>query len=183
MRNLHIKEFYKLATFMAIVLIFSSSCKKDDPVIPIVVPVTPNYVGTWIAIAPFTTVYGDIQMKDIKTFTDSSFTDRVQLEIATDLWINYGSMKSSLSVSGNLMNVTITDIGTSSTNMLGIPTGVITSYKKGSAEFNDLISLSGQHNTFSSEYNVSENQLTLKTDINLDGDYLDANETTVYTKQ
>lgn len=180
MKNLNLKEFYKIVAFMAIVLIFISSCKKDEPATPKVDPTAPNYVGTWIAIEPIT---ADIQMKDIITLTETSFTDLGQIGLSANLWVDYISMKGSISVNGKLMTVTITDLGLTSFNSLNIPTGVITSYKTGSAGFEDLITQSGQPKIFNSEYSVSGNQLTLKTDLNADGDYLDESETTVYTKQ
>jgi len=180
-------KLYSITAFVALLFIFSSSCKKDT-VTPIVPPGTPDYVGTWSATAPFNSDYGVISMKDIKTFTDSIITDKFQLEITTGLWIDYASMKSSLSVKGKIMNVTITELGVTEVNAFGIPTGVIKSYKAGTPEFDALILQLGQAKlanarSFIAEYGVSGNQLTLKTDLNADGDYLDANETTVYTKQ
>lgn len=183
MKNLNFKELFRIATFLAIILIFSTSCKKDEPATPIVDPNTPDYVGTWIAIEPISTDYGDISMKDIMTFTETSFTNLGQLQILSNSWLDYVSMKGSILVNGNKMTVTITDLGLTSLNSLGMPTGEIASFKAGSAEFDALILESGQAKTFISEYSVSGNQLTLKTDNNEDGDYLDANETTLYTKQ
>jgi len=152
-------------------------------VTPFVEPVNTDYVGTWMVIAPFTTDYGDISLKKIITFTDRSVAQLGQLQILSNTWMNYVSMKGSLSVNGNLMTVSITELGMSSSNSLGIPTGDIISYQSGSAEFDKLLSDTGQPGTFSSQYSVLGNQLTLKTDANFDGDYLDANEITVYTKQ
>jgi hypothetical protein len=57
------------------------------------------------------------------------------------------------------------------------------SYKEGSAEFEAILSQSEQSKTFESEYSVSGDKFTLKTDNNDDGDYLDGDEVTVYTKQ
>ena len=51
------------------------------------------------------------------------------------------------------------------------------------SQFSSLLSQSGMEKTFKSEYSISANNLTLKTDINKDGDYNDENEVTIYTKQ
>ena len=162
---------------MAIVVIFSSSCKEDDPILP-------DYVGTWVAVEAVPTEVGYVQMKDIMTFTEKSFTDLAQIQTGTDQWTSIFSMNGTLLVSGNIMNVTITEIGvTSFSGVTGLPTGVITSYKKGTTEFDELITENDQPRSFESKYTISGNKMTIQTDQNEDGDYLDELETTVYTKQ
>lgn len=170
-------DLYKAVVFMAVVLIFSSSCKKDDPVLP-------DYVGTWTTVVSYPTDNGNVSVRENMTFTETTFVDLAQMQMAGGQWTDFMKMKGSMSVSGNLMNVTLTEVGISTFSMIsGLPTGQITSYQTGSADFDDLLAKTGQSKTFKSAYSVSGNQLTLKTDNNEDGDYLDDNETTVYTRQ
>lgn len=178
MNNLKFAEFYKLVALLSILVIVSSSCKKDDEV-------TPDYVGTWIAIESIPTTTGFTAIRDVMTFTENKVTDLIQFpEGSADKWIDYMNMKGLVSVSGNMMNVSIAEIGISSLNAItGMPTGTIISYKDGSVEFETILSQSEQSKTFKSEYSVSGDKLTLKTDNNNDGDYLDGDEVTVYTKQ
>ena len=174
-----VKEFYMLATFLAMVVLFSSSCKdKDDD------PLLPDYVGTWVAIESLPTEAGTVQIKDIMTFTEKSFTDVGKLQVSTNYWIDLVSMKGTLSVNGNIMKFTVTEVGMSEfSEVTGFPTGVMETHSKGSAEFDSLLEEVGQPAIFESEYIVAGNKLTLKTDNNEDGDFEDEMEITVYTKQ
>jgi len=178
MKKLNFIELYKLVALLTILVIFSSSCKKDDEV-------TPDYAGTWIAVESIPTASGYTAIRDVMTFTENKVTDLIQFPGGSaDKWIDFMNLKGTISVSGNLMTITIVEIGISSLNAItGMPTGTIVSYKEGSAEFDALLLQGEQSKTFNSEYSISENKMTLKTDNNNDGDYLDGDEVTVYTKQ
>ena len=176
MRNFKLLEFYKVAVFLTVLVTFSSSCKKDDKV-------NADYVGTWIAVNPISTEFGSTSLKEIMTLTETTFTDLMQILIPGNNWVEYVNMKGSISVNGNLIDVTIAEVGTAFDMNTGLPTGVIKTYKTGSPEFDTLLSKAGRSKTFKLEYSVSGKELTLKSDNNGDGDYLDANETKVYTKQ
>jgi hypothetical protein len=119
------------------------------------------------------------------TFSTNTFSDISQIKnTSTNEWINLIGLKGSISINENIMNVTVTEFGLSTFDMItGIPTGNIVYYKDNQSEFSSLISQSGMKSTFKSEYSVSGNNLTLKTDNNNDGDYNDENEGTIYTKQ
>jgi len=178
MNNLKFAEFYKLVALLSIVIIFSSSCKKDDEV-------TPDYAGTWINVESIPTATGFTAIRDVMIFTENEVTDIIQFPGGSaEQWIDFMNLKGSISVSGNLMTVTIAELGISSLNAIsGMPTGTIVSYKEGTTEFDAILSQSGQSKTFKSEYSVAGDKLTLKTDNNEDGDYLDEDEVTIYTKQ
>lgn len=178
MKYLKLRELFKLAIVLVTLVVFCSSCKKDDEV-------ASDYVGTWIAMESIPTASGYTAFRDVMTFSENSVIDLMQIPgESTDDWIDYMNLKGSISVSGNLMTVTIAEIGISSVNAItGMPTGTIISYKEGSAEFETILSQAEQPRTFESEYSVSGDKLTLKTDNNNDGDYLDEDEVTVYTKQ
>jgi hypothetical protein len=156
-----------------------SSCSKNDN------EVTPDYVGTWIALETITQNEGSMQFKDIMTFTKDGFSDKGQVyDVSTSKFIDYVKLNGTMSVSGAVMNINITEIGVSSFDPIsGAPTGIIVMYKEGTSQYDLIFSETGQPKTFLSEFSVAGTILTLKTDNNSDGDYTDINETTFYTKQ
>ncbi|HLN73282.1 MAG: hypothetical protein ACM3O8_04675 [Methylococcaceae bacterium] len=177
MRQLRLKSWSKAAAFVAVGMVFISSCKKDDPVLP-------DYAGTWVTVETVASNGKYVQVKDIRTFTQTSFTELVQKQLTSDTWTDYASVKGTLSVYGDVMNVTVTEMGASSYSMVtNLPTGVISYYKKGTSEFDVLIAQMDQPKTFESKFSVSGNKMIIQTDLNSDGDYLDEMETSVYTKQ
>ncbi|HEY3371567.1 MAG TPA: hypothetical protein VGK10_11995 [Prolixibacteraceae bacterium] len=177
MKNLNSLQFYKVAALMALLMIVVVSCKDDDPVLP-------AYAGTWAATESIPTETGYTSIKDIVTLTETSFAELGQMEIGTGNWKDIASLKGTMTVSGNSLHITLTDVGMTTLNMLtGLPTGTIITYHEGSAEFNDQLSQMEQPKTYVTQFSISGNQLTLLTDINLDGDYTDEYETGVYTRQ
>jgi hypothetical protein len=179
MRNLKSLQFYKVATFMALLVIFSSSCKDKDKE-----EVLPDYAGTWVAEISIPTQTGFTAIKDIMTFTGTTFIDKGQMQTGVNTWIDFILLKGSISVNGNIMDVTVNEVGTTTiSSITGLPTGSIESYKTGTTEFDNLLIQTGQPRTFKSEYSVSGNKLTLKTDNDEDGVYMGEDEITVYTRQ
>lgn len=177
METLKFRKLCVMASLMALVIIFSTSCKEDDPV-------RPDYVGTWETVESVPTDEGHVQVKDIMTFNETGFTNMAQMELLAGKWVDFASMKGTMTVSGDFMNVIVTEIGITSLNMItGLPTGVITSYQKGSTEYDALFAQLGESKSFESKFTVAGNKLTLQTDKNEDGDYLDELETSVYTKK
>lgn len=177
MKKFTLKNSYLLiAAFVSIVLL--ASCSNDDDN-------NPEYAGTWVTTFTSTEDGNSIQIKDVMTLTQSGFSDLYQVyNPTTSKYTDYIKLSGSLAVSGSTMTVKATEIGVSSFDLTtGYPTGTITSYKEGSSQFESLFTLTGQAKTFKSEYSISGNKLTLKTDNNNDGDYTDANETTVYTRE
>lgn len=177
MKTLKFRKLCVMAALMALVIIFFTSCEEDEPV-------RPDYVGTWETVESVPTDEGHVQVKEIMTFTETGFTNKAQMELALGKWIDFASMKGTMTVSGDFMNVIVTEIGITSLNMItGLPTGVITSYQKGTDEYDALFAELGESKTFESKFTVAGNKLTLQTDKNEDGDYLDELETSVYTKK
>ncbi len=154
-----------------------SSCKKDN--------VNPDYVGTWVATGTINLSNMTMDYKDVITFSTSSFEDIGKVKNpVTSAWLDFVGLKGSMTVNGNVMDITLTDAGiTTFDAVTGLPTGTLVYYKDNQSEFSTILTQSGMKKTFQSEYSISGNNLTLKTDLNNDGDYTDANETTVYTKQ
>lgn len=177
MRQLRVRNWCKAAVFLTVMVVFSSACKKDDTVLP-------DYAGTWVTVQTVALNGSYVQVKDIKTFTETSFTDLVQKQLSSDSWTDYVGMKGTVSVYGDMMNVSVTEIGASSYSVVtNLPTGVMTYYKKGTSEYDVLISQMDQSKNFESKFSVSGNKMIIQTDLNMDGDYLDEMETSIYTKQ
>lgn len=177
MIRLKLIEFYEVVLFLAILIVFSSSCKAKDPVLL-------DYVGTWVAVEYRATPDGFSWFKNNWTFTETTFSELMQIQLSTDKWVDYSSMKGSMTVNGKLMNFSITEVGYPSFDALtGLPTGEIKRYGVGSDIFEHYLLDIENSIKVNSEWSVSGNYLTNKTDYNFDGDYLDSGETTVYTRQ
>jgi hypothetical protein len=163
---------------LTLFVIFSSSCKKEDEVLP-------DYVGTWIVVENIPIATGFISYREVMTFSQDSVIDLMQIPgRSIDNWADYMNLKGSISVNGNIMTININEIGMSSLDPItGMPTGTLISYKETGPEFQSILAAGEQPKVFESEYTVSGNKLTMKKDNNNDGDYLDSDEITVYTKQ
>lgn len=177
MSNLKSGWLSKSFLLMFLFVILFSSCKKDE--------VDPDYVGTWSATGTLTEDGISTQIKDNMIFSRSGFTELVQVyDATTSKYIDYIKLIGTLTVTATTMNITVTEIGISSFDIIsGKPTGTIATYKDGTSQFNTLFAQTGLSKTFKSEYSVSGNQITIKTDNNNDGDYLDVDEVSVYTKE
>lgn len=178
MKNLKFRGIFRSAIVLLTLVVCLASCGKDEEP-------TLDYVGTWIAVESIPTVIGLREVRDVMTFTENTVVDLMQTPgWSAGNWIDLLNLKGSISVSGNLMTVTIAEIGITSLDpVLGLPTGTIINYKDGNAEFEDILSEYDLARVFDSEFIVSGNKLTLKTDKNDDGDYEDELEITVYTRQ
>ncbi|MBC8004363.1 MAG: hypothetical protein H7X84_02725 [Verrucomicrobia bacterium] len=177
MRHLRLRRWCRAAVVMAVVVSFNSSCSEDEVILP-------DYAGSWEAVASVQGASGYTQIKDIMTFTETGFTSLSQVEQPVSKWTDFASMEGTMEVHGDIMSIMVTEIGISSISGInGQPTGIITSYKKGTAEYDALFAKLGESKNFESKFTVSGTKLTLQTDKNNDGDYLDDLETIVYTKK
>jgi hypothetical protein len=158
-------------------VIMLSSCNKNDEV-------NADYIGTWSAVATVTESGNSLRCKDKMTLTQSGFSDLLQIcDPTTGKYIDWMKLNGAMSVSGNAMTMKVTEIGVSSVDVTGYPTGSLIMYKEGSSTFTSLFEQADKPKAFKSVYEVSGSKLTLKTDNNNDGDFTDAGETTVYTKE
>ena len=171
MRRIKVRRVFTLGIMLIAMIIVVASCSKDDGV-------APDYVGTWVSDS---SVDG-LTAKESIVLTSNSFSDLYQVNTGT-AWVDYMLVKGSISVNKQLMTIVLTEIGLAFDSETGDPTGTMVTYKAGTDFFDLILQESGQAPTFKSEYSVSGNTLTLKTDNNEDGDYLDEGETVTYTKQ
>ena len=65
----------------------------------------------------------------------------------------------------------------------GGPTGKITYYSAGTAEFSNILELMEMKQNYTALYSVSNNSMTLKTDDNNNGSYDDQDEINTFTRQ
>jgi hypothetical protein len=179
MKTVRYSNYAKLFTFAA-ALLFAASCEKDDNE-----DITPDYVGTWVRTESVTEEGVTIEIKDIVSFTEYSFSNQGQLKNpGTGEWIDLLKLKASISVDGNAMDVTVHEIGMSDMDWdTGLPTGDILYFREGEAGFEEALAAVEVEENFDAEYSRSGNQLTLKSDDNNDGDFDDEGETVVYTRQ
>ncbi|MBN1112870.1 MAG: hypothetical protein JXA53_08150 [Bacteroidales bacterium] len=177
MKNFKTKKLSKSILLLSVMVITFSSCKKDDPEVN-------NYIGTWSANQNITQDGVSMDIKDIITLTEDSFIDYAQfLNPSTGKYVDLMKMSGNLSVNSTTMLITIKEIGIAQINPnTGQSSGMFT-VKEGDAQFNNLFTQLGISKSYKSEYSVSGNKLTIKTDGNNDGDYTDKNETVIYTRQ
>jgi hypothetical protein len=169
-----------ISTFILLLVLTAAftSCKKDNNN----EVQNADYVGTWSSGSDdsSTSQNGNIQ---ILTLTKNNFDAMVKTKNNQGQWVNSFALKGTMTVNGNKMNVHISQFGSSINPLTGEQTNTVTYFNEGSLIFETLMSSSGYKKDFQSEYSVVGNKLTLKTDMNDDGDYTDANETTTYTRQ
>ena len=163
--------------FLLVLSAAFTSCKKDETTVP-----EADYVGKWTSDAIASDTQGD--HKDNLTLTKNTFEDVIQTKVSSGTYVNSIIVKGTMTVTNNTMNVHVSEIGISDINdQSGEFTGNVTTYKEGSLFYGLIMDQVGQDADFQSEYAVSSNKLTLKTDMNNDGDFLDSNETTTYSRQ
>jgi hypothetical protein len=161
------------------VVLSVSSCKKDDK------ESTPtDFLGTWVTEQTVNTNAGNLQVRDIITFSPTSFNEVAKiLDESTSNWIDFIGRKGNIVVGKGSMDVTLTEAGTTGVDALGNPTGVITYYKEGTPEFNQVLQLMEMEKQYKALYTVSGSSMTLKADNNNNGSYDDEDEVHVFTKQ
>lgn len=178
MKNFKVKRLMMLASMLILLVIISTSCKEDDEVLP-------EYVGTWFAIQTLDNYGVFTQYKDVVTFTVDGYSDLGQMyNSTTKRWVDYQLVNGSFTVSGKIVNVLVEEMGvTTFETLTNLPTGSINTYKEGDPLFEKLLLQTGQPKSYISEYSISGNELVMQTDHNDDGDYLDARETIIFTRQ
>jgi hypothetical protein len=160
-------------------LVFVTSCEKDDKD-----DKDPAFIGKWSRVETIPVEDFTIEVKEMVTFTASSFTHMGQVKNPeTNVWIDLMGLKANISVDKNKMDVTVKEVGLSELDFEGMPTGDITYYSDEELEFEAILAEVEIEQTFNAEYSVSGDKLTLKSDDNSDGDFTDEGESEVYTRE
>src|ERR1035437_4931600 len=102
------KCFSNSVLLLSVIIVLFSSCNKKDN------ELNPDYVGTWMALQTITQDGVSIQFKDLMTFSKDGFSDLGQVyDVITSKYIDYVKLNGTMSVSGDVMNINITEIGVS----------------------------------------------------------------------
>lgn len=170
-------KWIRVFMFLFAITAAFASCTKDENVAE-----NADYVGKWSSeVTDPSLNQGDYIQ--VLTLTKNSFDAMVQTKNNQGQWVNTFALKGNMTVNGNKMNIHISEFGTSINPITRENTNTITYYKEGSLLFDPIMASSGREKDYQSEYVVSGNTLTLKTDLNNDNDYTDPEETMVYTRQ
>lgn len=163
--------------FLLVITAAFSSCSKDEDVSQ-----NDDYVGKWSSEVIISDSEPD--SKHNLTLTKNTFEDVIQTKVSSGAWVNSIVLKGTMTVTNNVMNCHVSDIGVSEMNeQTNEFTGNVTTYNESTMLYGFIMERAGRESDFQAEYTVSSNKLTLKTDLNTDGDFLDANETTIYNRQ
>ncbi|HLN75118.1 MAG: hypothetical protein ACM3O8_02645 [Methylococcaceae bacterium] len=170
-------KWIRTLMFLLVTTAVFTSCNKDENTVQ-----NADYVGKWSSDVITSDTQGD--SKHNLTLTKNTFEDIIQTKVSSGAWVNSFIVKGTMTVTNNVMNVHVSEIGVSEINdQTKEFTGNITTYKEGSLLYGLILDQTGKKADFQSEYTVISNKLTLKSDLNKDGDFLDANETTTYNRQ
>ena len=157
-------------------LIFSG-CEKEDPLIP-------EFVGTWSHEWEDISESDTIRMKELLIFTESTYEDHLQFYHPYRFqWKSWVALKGSLSAESYKMDINIDQVGYSTGDSYGLPSGNLNYYNQGSGEFTELISLLGISTTLSYDFSIAGNTMTLLNDINDDGDFSDPGEALIIYRE
>lgn len=175
MKNLKFKWLKKQFYLFFIPALLFTACDEEG--------VRSNYVGTWTALVSISNDDITADFRFVRTFTEYSFTALSQYSV-NDSWVDFTKLKGSFTVTENIMNFNITEIGISGINsQTGDPDGIIIMYKNDIPEFKSILSMAGTMATYKSAFSIFENKMSVMNDNNMDGDYADDNETMIYVKQ
>ena len=170
---------FKLAIVLTVLVIFSSSCKKNDEI-------TADYVGKWMTAKTVPGSTGFTKVNYTLTLTDNSFTETFLENVRSSTFPNtppFVSIVGSIVISGNNINFLPHKISFSKYNSATkTASEPYISYTDKDQYF--IAIFKGLDFTTSSqqvEYGLVDNQLILKMDENVDGLY-SQNEIYVYTK-
>jgi hypothetical protein len=175
--KLKVYPIIKSLLFVALVAVFFSSCKKDDP--------DPEYAGTWVTINSLSDGSSSVEMKELIILSAGKFEQIVQLKNpSTNQWVNYIGFKGTFTTSEKKLNITIVEAGMSAMSPITqLPNGQIEYIKSTDGLFTEFLEAFETPETFTMEYEVNGNEITFKSDYNDDKDYNDAGETRTYTRQ
>lgn len=183
----HFTKIGKIAIGISIAASLAWSCKKDeaDPKVSSPVDSDPEYYGTWVYIQQLTNGVKTVDIKEIYTFKADTFSKIRQVKDAdTRKWIDFEGSKGVFSVNDSLFDITIKEVGYSSINpVTNMPTGTMIYYKSSDNGFKSYVEQYGVDVNLKCIYEVLENELTLRTDLNNDMDFADPGETVTYLRQ
>jgi hypothetical protein len=165
-----------LAACIAVLL--AVACEKDPPPVP-------AYVGTWNFSWGYLDDVDTIDVKDILTLEADSYEEIIQIRNHTYMGSlkSYLGMRGALSVNGYTMTISLNEVGISSADDNGMPTGAMMWFSKGEQEYFQLVYELGLAETFNYDFSIAGDVMTMLVDSNKDGDFFDPGEATIYARQ
>jgi hypothetical protein len=173
------KRFVIPAMAACFAALLVSSCEKNNP------QPTPDYVGTWDY--SYRTLDGEdtLDVRDVLTLEADTYEEIIQYRNETYMTSlkSFAGIRGGLSVDGYTMKVSVNQLGISSADDNMMPTGSLMWYSKGSQEYYQLVSSLGVAESFSSDYSIAGDVMTMLVDLNHDGDFQDPGEVSIYDRQ
>lgn len=177
----------KIAIKVSLVVLLVWGCKKDDADTKISKPIdtTPAYYGTWVYIQQLTNGVKTVDIKEVYTFKADTFNKMRQVKDAeTKKWIDFEANKGLITVADSVIDISIKEVGYSSINpVTNMPTGTMLYYNSTESGFKSYVEQYNLKTSVKCIYEVLDNELTLRTDLNSDMDFADPGETITYLRQ
>ena len=164
------KNYSILLAFLLLVSLVFTNCEEEAK--------TPDYVGTW----EYTETDTSGATATMTLILTETTVDMTMVLTSEGISITMGTMKGDLSVDGNKMTITVTEIGVPDIDWETFEFKGIITVKPGDEGWDEAVAESGGE-TWTAEWSVSGDKLTVKSDDNNDGDYEDEDETMVFTKK
>ena len=179
MRNLKFTSFIMSIFALLLTVVICSSCKHDEEIVP-------DYVGKWITAKTIPGASGYVLVNYTLTLTNKTFTETFLNGVGQyPKEANFVALEGSVSVAGNMMKLIVHKLSYSSYN--SSTSTASDPYKTHTFTDDDFGFISEGIGTSTSnhqsEYMILDNQLTLKIDYDIDGDYSEWYENLVYTRQ
>jgi hypothetical protein len=172
------KQYIYAIITVCLALLLITACEEDEP------EVIPDYVGSWSTSWAYIDEGDTMEVKEIMTLTADTYTDITQLRsYPNGTFIDFYGLKGTFTVSGYTMSIDIKQIGLTTADGEGNPTGNLIYYKEGDPEYFTLVSELGQPDDFDADYSIAGDFMTFLVDWNEDGDFYDAGELTIFTRQ
>ena len=162
-----------LFSIVIILAMLISSCSNDKETIP-------DYIGTWTTTQSETVDGTIVNLKSTLTLSEGKYNDNIQVVAAPEVFMDLMKLFCDMTADDNQMHITIKRFGIIEV-INDQPTGKMLYYDQNDPELEDLLSSSGISNPFTVQYSVVDNTLTIRSDVNKDGQ-INSSEITNYTR-
>lgn len=179
MKYLKTKRFTQSIIGLIFIAIICSSCKHDEEIIS-------DYVGKWITAKTIPGASGYLLVNYSLTLTNNTFTETFLTGVGQyPKEASFVTMEGSVSVAGHMMKLVVHKLSYSSYNSsTGNTSKPYETYTFKDDDFGFIFEgIGSSTSNHQAEYQISNNQLTLKIDYDIDGDYSGLYENLVYTRQ
>lgn len=179
MKNLKTKIFTRSVIGLIFIAIICSSCKHDEEIVP-------DYVGEWLTAKTIPGASGYVLVDYSLILTKHTFTETFLTGVGQyPKEASFVKMEGSVFVSDNIMKLVVHKLSYSSYNSsTGTASEPYKTYTFEDEDFGFVFEGIGTSTSnHQAEYEIFDNQLILKIDYDIDGDYSEWYENLVYTRQ